>query len=791
MKAKRLLLILVASGCVAVAAPSAPSLVTASVGDPVTYRVSLPNLADRGTLGQEGNGHSRLLDISDDGRTISFYSEASNLVADDANGRGDVFVNNQATGSTSLLADVGNNCLSGGCGALSSNGRFVSMISPEAKAPEDTNATMDVYIYDRDLDGNGTFDEPSGTGYTLASAGQGGTVGDGEVYGADMSPDGRFVAFASDSSNLVGSEPGTLDFDVFVRDRDLDADGLFDEPDAVATARISIGLGGSEPDGHSTSPAISADGRIVAFISAASNLVSNDDPDTWDLFIHDIASGEPPQRVGIQAALIPSSQAVNAPAISADGRFVAFVSYATDLVSGDTNEFCQSGSTPVNCQDVFVYDRATQAISRVNTSTDGTQANDQPVCNNDATCGVSLSADGRFVTFLSCASNLVPDDTNGFCDAFVRDRDVDGDGVFDESGAVSTERASVSTSGAEANYTSVTARISGNSRYVAFSTGASTLVADDTNVCPALPSCEDVFVRDRCPDGSCSGPPAPADEDGDGVPDTADNCPEVYNPSQANADADNIGDACDTAFTVLADNSLSGPFIEGTVISQPIALLPPGRAHVRIENTSALWFEIPDPTYGNSSPADLGDRVLPDPGETLATQRLVRPGGVVDYGVPFDDPGQFQEFAATPFTVGASCLNLIQVILDLLGFAVTVPESSAIAGAIQTLLGTQIFADAVFTFQELGSASSWGDVLYRLGTFKENLVAIVSQPPLLNELVRILQQFTSQTVTASQLSKVLKKLSIIHLARVTLDFTRASLPWHSLDGTVTFRTVPS
>jgi Tol biopolymer transport system component len=156
----------------------------------------------------------------------------------------------------------------------------------------------------------------------------------------------------------------------------------------------------------------SADGGFVAFHSSASNLVGDDTNGVTDVFVHDLSSGET-TRVSRGVANSESNGESFIPAISGDGRYVAFQSAASNLVAGDTN------GTPNTYQgiDVFRYDRQTGRTERVSVSDDGEQANGP---SNDPGDDPSITADGRFVCFASAASNLVDDDTNGAYDVFVR-----------------------------------------------------------------------------------------------------------------------------------------------------------------------------------------------------------------------------------------------------------------------------------------------------------------------------------------------------------------------------------
>jgi len=212
----------------------------------------------------------------------------------------------------------------------------------------------------------------------------------------------------------------------------------------------------------------------VAFASDASSLVSGDTNYGWDVFVHDRQTGVT-EIVSVSSSGEQGNLSSDEPSISADGRFVAFESYAFNLVSGDTNEV----------SDIFVHDRQTGATERVSVSTSGAQGNDD-------SWQSSISADGRFVAFQSYASNLVSGDTNDTEDIFIHDR---------QTGM--TELVSVSSSGEQACGYSNWASISADGRFVAFYSPASNLVSGDTN------GWEDVFVRDRCPGGVCG--------DGNGV----------------------------------------------------------------------------------------------------------------------------------------------------------------------------------------------------------------------------------------------------------------------------------
>jgi PKD repeat protein len=310
-------------------------------------------------------------------------------------------------------------------------------------------------------------------GITLrVSISSGGTQGNQGSYQPSISGDGHSVAFDSDASNLVPGDTNGY-ADVFVRDRQTST-----------TERVSVTSGDAQVDGHSLLPSISADGRYVAFESSAATLVLGDNNGVWDVFVHDRTTGTT-ERVSVASDGTEANGASGEAAISADGRYVAFASVATNLVAGDSN----------GCADVFVRDRVTGATIRVSVASDGTQA-------NLAAGEPSISADGGYVAFESEADTLVPADTNDSADVFVHD------GTTGE-----TERVSVASDGTQGDFMSFSPSLSGDGRYVAFWSLATTLVPDDSN------GYADVFVHDRDADEtqrvSISHDGSP--EDGDSV----------------------------------------------------------------------------------------------------------------------------------------------------------------------------------------------------------------------------------------------------------------------------------
>ncbi len=285
---------------------------------------------------------------------------------------------------------------------------------------------------------------------TRVSVDLAGMQGNGYSFIASISSDGRYVAFQGIASNLVPGDTNGLE-DIFVHDRRTGQ-----------TTRVSVDSAGVQGNSYSYNPSISSDGRYVAFESHASNLVPGDTNGLDDIFVHDCQTGQT-TRVSVDSAGGQGNLGSNRCSISSDGRYVAFESFANNLVPGDTGWL----------SDVFVHDRQTGQTTRVSVDSAGMQGNsysDNP----------SISSDGRYVAFDSSAGNLVPGDTNGTADVFDHDRQTG-----------QTTRVSVDSAGGQGNNSSYFPSISSDGRYVAFTGFASNLVPGDTN------GWHDVFIHDR------------------------------------------------------------------------------------------------------------------------------------------------------------------------------------------------------------------------------------------------------------------------------------------------------
>jgi len=293
----------------------------------------------------------------------------------------------------------------------------------------------------------------------------------GGIY-PSISGSGRYVVFEANSANLVPGDTNG-ESDVFVRDRKTGR-----------TERVSVRSNGAQANSWSGYASISANGRFVSFTSEASNLVQGDTNGVQDIFVHDRRTDRT-TRASVNSRGRQGNDDSSASDISATGRFVVVSSTATNLVRNDANGY----------EDLFVHDRVAGTTRLVTVRSNGAQAN-AAVGNVDPG---SISADGRFITFYTAASNLVKDDDNAVADVFVRDRV-----------AGKTTRVSASSAGDEANGSSSDASISGDGKLVTFSSNATNLIGTDAN------AERDIFVHNRSRGSTRRISVSSADEEADG-----------------------------------------------------------------------------------------------------------------------------------------------------------------------------------------------------------------------------------------------------------------------------------
>jgi len=355
-----------------------------------------------GVIYNPSTGASQLLEgaISADGRYMAF-NERTNVGLE-------VFVKDLATGMTEPVSvdSSGNQTRSNlfyTTPAISADGRYVAFPSDaDNLVPGDTNRAVDVFVRDRvtgvtervSVDSSGNQADNSLHHY------------DGLPLSCAISGDGRYVAFESLLTNLVPGDTNGA-YDVFVHDRVTGR-----------TERVSIDSSGNQGDNNSTGVSISADGRYVAFESDADNLVAGDTNGTWDVFVHDRVTGVT-ERVNVDSSGNQDSGSflfgfAGVATISANGRYVAFLSQATNLAPGDASDQPKG----------FVHDRVTGFTERIN---------DVITCDFSSRClAPAISADGRYVLFVSTTSDGVGPSIIHGPDPTDTGRDLTGDGDLDD-----------------------------------------------------------------------------------------------------------------------------------------------------------------------------------------------------------------------------------------------------------------------------------------------------------------------------------------------------------------------
>lgn len=348
-------------------------------------------------------------------------------------------------GSTDLISrsstgEAGNNYSFDA--VMTADGRYQLFTSAASNlVPNDNNNEYDAFVRD------------TLTGITeRVSLAHDGSEANNDCYGTSISDDGRYVVFHSLASNLVAGSQLYAD-QVYIRDR---INGT--------TQRVSVAPDGSIGNAPSRNGSISGDGRYLAFESSASNLVPNDTNGyPADVFVRDLLTGIT-ERVSVASDGSEANHRSAYASISNDGRWVVFLSTASNLVPNDSN----------GAMDIFVHDRQTQLTERVSVASDGSQANNR-------SSGPHISGDGQLVVFTSHATNLVGGDSNGYADIFVHDRQT---GI--------TERVSEGSGGVQANDESYSGRLNDDGRYVAFLSYANNLDSNDGSDWYS-----DIFVHDR------------------------------------------------------------------------------------------------------------------------------------------------------------------------------------------------------------------------------------------------------------------------------------------------------
>jgi subtilisin family serine protease len=338
----------------------------------------------RNAQGRFGEGASLFPSLSTNGQWVAYLSAATNLVSGVTTTNKLVYVHDRTTRLNTLISRANSGALPNADCAnvhISGNGRYVVFDSAASNLiAGDSNGVSDVFLYDRN------------TGQLELISKAGAASGNGASDFAGISDDGRYVVFASSASNLVtGDSNGYRD--IFVRDRQL-----------ATTARVSISSTGAQADYTSDLPSISGDGRYVTFLSGADNLVTDTYFPAYHLYLRD-RTGNTTVRLSKTAANAPGAGNCGFSSLSSDGRYIAFESMATNLVTGDTNQR----------QDIFLKDRVSGSLSRISLGNTGTQADDD--------CwGPFVAANGRHIFFYSAAASLCEQDDDSALESFDYDR---------------------------------------------------------------------------------------------------------------------------------------------------------------------------------------------------------------------------------------------------------------------------------------------------------------------------------------------------------------------------------
>ena len=390
-------------------------------------------LVSVGSNGEEGTNYSFYPAVSATGRWVAFRSDADNLVVGDIFGTQDIFVHDRLNQKTTRVNvdSAGVPCAQQGFQnmypSISADGRWVAFNSScKVLVTGDNNFSDDIFVHDRLTHKT-----------TRVSVGSNGQQGNRDSFGQSISANGRWIAFNSLANNLVSGDVDGY-YDTFVHDR-LTGN----------TSIVSTDANGAPGGSAYSRPSISADGRWVAFESGA-NLVAGDTNEANDVFVHDRLNHKT-IRVSMDSDGRQGNNRSSYPQLSADGRWVTFTSFANNLVAGDTNK----------THDVFVHDLLSHKTTRVSVDVSGVQGNRE-------SSSSSISADGRWVAFMSYANNLAAGDANGAPDIFIHDRLTH-----------KTALASLSTKGVKGNRASFAPSINADGRVLVFYSWATNLISGE------------------------------------------------------------------------------------------------------------------------------------------------------------------------------------------------------------------------------------------------------------------------------------------------------------------------
>ena len=338
-------------------------------------------------------GNSTNPDVSASGHAVVFESEASNFGGEffDGDDQADIYIYLRDQQIYELLSQGIDGSGNGPSylPSISADGSKVAFVSEASDlSPDDIDRVPDIYVVTVNQNG---FPE----NVEVVSVSSQGIKGNGPSTNPSISADGRYVAFQSDATNLLpqGQDSNGVS-DIFVRDLET---GI--------TIRVSVDSGGGQVQGASSQPSLSFNGQVIAFTSAASDLVTNDNNDMPDIFVHNRQTGNT-RRVSVDSNGNEAEGPSDFPNVTDSGTAVVFRSLAPNLVTDDGNDVA----------DIFWHNLVSGATRRVSLAYDGVES-------NGGVGAPTVSADGRLTAFDSAADNLIPSDGNNVLDVFVREED--------------------------------------------------------------------------------------------------------------------------------------------------------------------------------------------------------------------------------------------------------------------------------------------------------------------------------------------------------------------------------
>jgi len=384
-------------------------------------------LISKNSAGEHFDKSTWNANVSADGSFVTLNTRSSNITPYDTYNNRDVYLLNRTSSSVQLVSGhtPSSNDSSGDIVSLSADGRYVAFSSKTTNLiADDNNNKRDIFVKDRR------------TGFIeRVSISSSGDEGSSDSDNPSISDDGRFVVFESFSAFISADTNAKID--IYLHDR------------LNHITQIISKNGATESNGHSTRASISATGRYVVFKSEADNLVSGDSNNKTDVFIKDLIT-DSIERVSVASDGSEANGAVNmSVTVSADGRYVAFRSNSTSLSSVDLN----------GKPNIFLRDRTAHKTTCISIPYDGTLI-------DGYTYNPTISDDGSVIAFEARATNLVPDDTNGYNDIFVY--------------SLATQQIKRVTDNSN-DKDSYGTSMSADGRFISYRSGATGIVTDDSN----------------------------------------------------------------------------------------------------------------------------------------------------------------------------------------------------------------------------------------------------------------------------------------------------------------------